>query len=45
MAGLDTVIGIKCIATPSPGQKVPRFKVKSYVSDEHNELVQSLALH
>ncbi|WOG91552.1 hypothetical protein DCAR_0310801 [Daucus carota subsp. sativus] len=42
---LDTVIGIKCIATPSPGQKVPRFKVKSYVSDEHNELVQSLALH
>lgn len=41
---LDTVIGIKCICTPSPGGKVRRFKVTSYVS-EQKELVESIALH
>lgn len=41
---LDTVIGIKCISTPSPGGKVCRFKVTSYMP-EQKELVESIALH
>ncbi|KAK1393005.1 Reticulocyte binding protein 2 b like [Heracleum sosnowskyi] len=41
---LDTVIGIKCISTPSPGRKVCRFKVTAYVS-EQKELVEKIALH
>ncbi|XP_074379680.1 centromere protein C isoform X2 [Apium graveolens] len=41
---LDTVIGIKCISTPSPGGKVGRLKVTSYMS-EQKELVESIALH
>ncbi|MED6105925.1 hypothetical protein PIB30_000050 [Stylosanthes scabra] len=40
---LATVIGIKCISPGSDGK--PTMKVKSYVSDEHKELLELASLY
>ncbi|XP_020208454.1 centromere protein C [Cajanus cajan] len=40
---LVTVIGVKCMSPGSDGK--PIMKVKSYVSDEHKELLELASLH
>jgi len=42
-SGLATVIGVKCMSPGSDGK--PTMKVKSYVSEQHKELLELASLY